>query len=136
MTKPLVMAAITAALFNSNLALADSETEAMKQQLDALKSEYGQAIKALEDRLLKAEQSAQQANEQTQELAVKVEQSNASRPVSSGQNSFNPAISLVLDGRFASFDNNPEDYEIPGFALGNEAGLGEKAFRWAIVNSL
>lgn len=128
MNKPLVMAAITAALFNSNLALADSETEAMKQQLDALKKEYGQAIKALEDRLSKAEQSAQQANEQTQELAVKVEQSNASRPVSSGQNSFNPAISLVLDGRFASFDNNPEDYEIPGFALGNEAGLGEKGF--------
>ena len=129
MTKPLVMAAITAALFNSNLALADSETEAMKQQLDALKSEYGQAIKALEDRLLKAEQSAQQANDQAQELAVKVEKSNSSRPASSsGQGSFNPAISLILDGRFASFDNDPENYEIPGFALGNEAGLREKGF--------
>ena len=128
MTKPLVMAAITAALLNSSPALADSETEAMKQQLDALKKEYGQAIKALEDRLLKAEQSAQQANDQAQELAIKVEQSKASQPVSSGQNSFNPAISLILDGRFASFDNDPEDYEIPGFALGNEAGLREKGF--------
>ncbi len=128
MGQPLLMAAITAALLHSNLALADSETEAMKQQLDALKKEYGQAIKALEDRLLKAEQSAKQANNQTQELAAKVEQSKASGPTASGQNSFNPAISLILDGGFASFDNNPEGYEIPGFALGNEAGLGEKGF--------
>ena len=130
MTKPLVMAAITAALFNSSLVFADSETEAIKQQLDALKNEYGLAIKALEDRLLKAEKSAQQANSQAQELAVKLEESQASRPAPAAarQNSFNPAISLILDGRFASFDNDPEDYEIPGFALGNEAGLGEKGF--------
>ena len=130
MTKPLVMAAITAALFNSSLVFADSETEAIKQQLDALKNQYGQAIKALEDRLLKAEKSAQQANDQAQKLAVKLEESQASRPAPTParQNSFNPAISLILDGRFASFDNDPEDYEIPGFALGNEAGLGEKGF--------
>ena len=130
MTKPLVMAAITAALFNSSLVFADSETEAIKQQLDALKNQYGQAIKALEDRLLKAEKSAQQANDQAQKLAVKLEESQASRPVPTParQNSFNPAISLILDGRFASIDNDPEDYEIPGFALGNEAGLGEKGF--------
>jgi hypothetical protein len=104
----------------------------MKQQLDALKKEYGQAIKALEDRLLKAEQSTQQATNQTQELAVKLEESKASRPASTSaparQNNFNPAISLILDGRFASFDNDPEDYELPGFALGGEAGLVDKGF--------
>jgi hypothetical protein len=130
MIKPLVMAAITAALFNSSLVFADSETEAIKQQLDALKNQYGQAIKALEERLLKAEKSAQQANDQTQKLAVKLEESKVSRPASTSaaQNGFNPAISLILDGRFASFDNDSEEYELPGFALGNEAGLGEKGF--------
>lgn len=42
--------------------------------------------------------------------------------------SFNPDISLILDGRYAHFQNNPEDYELPGFQLGGEAGLGEDGF--------
>ena len=41
-------------------------------------------------------------------------------------NNFNPAISLILDGRYANLDNDPEGYELPGFALGGEAGVGEK----------
>ncbi|MEK7286436.1 MAG: hypothetical protein AAB035_03960 [Nitrospirota bacterium] len=41
-------------------------------------------------------------------------------------NSFNPAMSLILDGRYANFNNNPEAYTLPGFALGGESGLGEE----------
>ncbi|MBL4820699.1 MAG: outer membrane beta-barrel protein, partial [Gammaproteobacteria bacterium] len=104
----------------------DSETAAIKQQLEALKNHYGQAIAALEQRLLKAEKNAQQANYRADQIETKLAQSNRSSTPPSGTNSFNPAISLILDGRFASFDNNPEDYELPGFALGNEAGLGQK----------
>ncbi|MET0043227.1 MAG: TonB-dependent receptor [Candidatus Thiodiazotropha sp. 6PLUC3] len=40
---------------------------------------------------------------------------------------FNPDISLILDGRFTSFDNETE-YELPGFMLGGEAGRGEEGF--------
>ncbi len=52
---------------------------------------------------------------------------------SSGQqrvtdNAFNPAISVILDGRYGSFSNDPEDYELPGFQLGGEAGPGEEGF--------
>jgi hypothetical protein len=43
-------------------------------------------------------------------------------------NAFNPAISVILDGRYTNFDNDPEEYELPGFQLGGEAGLGEKGF--------
>jgi hypothetical protein len=39
--------------------------------------------------------------------------------------SFNPEISLILDGRFTSY-NNETDYELPGFMLGGEAGRGEE----------
>ncbi len=35
---------------------------------------------------------------------------------------------MILDGRYADFDNDPGAYELPGFALGNESGLGEKGF--------
>lgn len=40
-------------------------------------------------------------------------------------NSFNPAISLILDGRYADHHNR---FELPGFQLGGEAGLPEKGF--------
>ena len=42
--------------------------------------------------------------------------------------SFNPKISLILEGQYASYDNNPEDYSIPGFQLGGEAGLAAEGF--------
>jgi len=39
------------------------------------------------------------------------------------QASFNPDISLTLDGRYGSYSNT-SDYEIPGFMLGGEASRG------------
>ena len=36
-------------------------------------------------------------------------------------NSFNPAISVILDGGYANYEGDPEDYELAGFALGGEA---------------
>lgn len=49
--------------------------------------------------------------------------SNAQSPGVVTGNEFNPAISLILDGRAAVYSNNPQDYEISGFLLGEEAGL-------------
>ena len=43
-------------------------------------------------------------------------------------NGYNPAISVILDGAYISYDNNPEDYALPGFALGGEAGLASEGF--------
>ncbi|MCW9013683.1 MAG: hypothetical protein OQL06_07855 [Gammaproteobacteria bacterium] len=43
-------------------------------------------------------------------------------------NAFNPAISIILDGRYANFDDNSEGYHLPGFQLGGEAGVGETGF--------
>ncbi|WP_455196863.1 hypothetical protein [Kaarinaea lacus] len=40
-------------------------------------------------------------------------------------NEFNPAISLVLEGRYADYT---EEFELPGFQLGGEAGIYEKGF--------
>jgi hypothetical protein len=43
-------------------------------------------------------------------------------------NLFNPAISVIIDGVYASYKNNPEDYQLPGFALGGEAELSPEGF--------
>ena len=41
-------------------------------------------------------------------------------------NEFNPAISLILDGRYTSIDNS--ELTLPGFQLGGEAGLPDNGF--------
>lgn len=46
---------------------------------------------------------------------------------SAQQASFNPDISLTLDGRYGSYSNET-DYELPGFMLGGEASRGELGF--------
>ncbi len=43
-------------------------------------------------------------------------------------NQFNPALSVILDGGYASYDADPEDYELAGFALGGEAELDGSGF--------
>lgn len=45
----------------------------------------------------------------------------------STQSSFNPDISLIMDGRYATASNT-SDYALPGFMLGGEAGRGDEGF--------
>ncbi|HEY9202668.1 MAG TPA: hypothetical protein VIQ81_13830, partial [Gammaproteobacteria bacterium] len=52
----------------------------------------------------------------------------AQNTLASTANAFNPAISLTLDGRYVSYDNDSE-YELPGFMLGGEAGRNEQGFQ-------
>lgn len=126
MRQILLKAVIAVTLLNPGQVFAGTETEAIKKQLESLKQEYGQAILALEARLLKTELALQQANQRTQAVAVQLEQSKPTAKAARRDNNFNPAVSLILDGRYASFDNDPEHYELPGFAKGNEAGLGAR----------
>jgi hypothetical protein len=43
--------------------------------------------------------------------------------------SFNPAISLILNGTMSNFSKDPSTYALPGFALGEETGPGEEGLR-------
>ncbi len=45
-----------------------------------------------------------------------------------GSTSFNPDLSLILDGRYASLAEDPATYALPGFQLSGEAGPGERGF--------
>jgi hypothetical protein len=50
-----------------------------------------------------------------------------SSAVAAQQVSFNPDISLTLDGRYGNY-SNISDYELPGFMLGGEASRSEQGF--------
>ncbi len=93
-------------------AWAESTAE-LKQQIEQLKKDNAAQIQALESRIEAAENNA------------------VSQPATSTtakQNSFNPAISLILNGSYSSYSQNPDDYTLPGFALGTEAGLEKEGF--------
>jgi len=66
-----------------------------------------------------------------QEIDDLKKQLNANQAPSSSQADFNPAISLILMGTAASFDNNPEDYAIPGVTLPEETDPGKEGFSLA-----
>ncbi len=79
--------------------------------------------------VLAAEQS--QLDTLRQEVdELKQQVSTGQTPVSN-QAGFNPAISLILMGRYASFDNNPENYAIPGATLAEETDPGLEGFSLA-----
>jgi len=48
-------------------------------------------------------------------------------PSLAADNSLNPAISLILDGRYTAYGNDSE-YALPGFLLGGEAGRETEGF--------
>jgi hypothetical protein len=55
---------------------------------------------------------------------------NSEKPQRVTENSFNPAISLILIGGYTDIDQDHEEgeLELPGFQLGGEAGLPEQGF--------
>jgi hypothetical protein len=43
-------------------------------------------------------------------------------------NAFNPALSLILDGKYTNYSRDPRDYQISGMLLGDEAGPPPRGF--------
>ena len=82
------------------------DQQQLKQQLDQLQHDYDQRLSRIEERLKETQKATR-----TQKA-----------------NTFNPGISLILNGTFSSYENDPDNYQLPGFALSNEAGLGAEGF--------
>jgi hypothetical protein len=104
------------------------ELAEIRRQMEELREAYESQIKALEERLERAEALAE---ENRSELAQD-DRKASSRPAGGRGaltvNDFNPAISFVLQGSVNSYSKDPEDYALPGFQLGGEAGLAAEGF--------
>ncbi len=115
-------------------AVANEDIDQLRRQLEQLKQDYESRIEALEKRLLEAEQSQQKlkqkvsAQQPVTEPQVAPTQPPAQATAMRSDRSFNPAISLILDGRYSDFSQDPEQYSLAGFQLGGEAGPGEQGF--------
>jgi len=133
-------------------AAGDPDLAALRQQVEQMRTDYEARIRQLEQRLDHAERSAAAAHaaatdagkraddaqrlaqaadtsaEQAQSDAADAQQASedaATAPTSGfadAVNRFNPAISMVLQGTATRYANNPDDWRLPGFQLGDETG--------------
>lgn len=138
--------ALSIALALSTPAYAQSpELAELREEIKRMKQEYENRIRVLEERLQSVEASKATTPERAGQGVVAETATGPSLdrgprlgPVGEAaphagatttSNGFNPAISLILDGKLASLSKDPATYALPGFALGEETGPGDKGFR-------
>jgi hypothetical protein len=110
------------------LAQPESQIELLRAEIRAMRTEYEARIADLETRL----EATVAANEAR---LVEVEKAASAPPATPGiaapspetvtvarDSSFNPAIGVTFQGQAWAYDNDPEDFFIPGFPFGGEAG--------------
>lgn len=112
---------IFTAITNQNaFAVESREYEELKREIKTLERKYQDKIEDLENKVseLETESKADQVNLKND--------SPASAYKSIFSNQFNPAIGLVLNGRYSQFSS--ESSEIAGFAIGEEGERGDEGF--------
>lgn len=97
-------------------AASDSDTQAILKEIRALKQSYESQITRLEKRIRELEKSRAA---QTAKSAAPATSGRAVR-----DNSFNPSISVILNGRASSFSSSTS--EIAGFGIGEEGERGKE----------
>ncbi len=92
------------------------DVQQLKTQLLALKKEYEQRIRLLESRLDELEQRQQTMVTESPDTPVQT---------SEAANAFNPAIGLIMNGRYQAISNPESPGDPIGFALPAEGGVGD-----------
>jgi hypothetical protein len=137
-------------LFSSVARAAPAAPDTSLQQLEAqiaeLRQSYEARLQSLESRLAELQQTQQArqadapapAQPPAQKTALPATPSNApssgaglagAAPAATNT-AFNPAISLILNGRYAHLSRDPADYRLQGFLpSGDEVGPGERGLR-------
>ncbi|MEQ1929200.1 MAG: hypothetical protein ABL957_01530 [Parvularculaceae bacterium] len=143
MTAVFAESAISAASAQTpNAEAAQAEISALREEMEDLRADYEARIEAMEARLKRAEEAAAippgavagptpapdtaaaAAPIGTPVAVAQIAQQAASVPA----NTYNPGISVVLNGGFAAYESNPDTARIPGFPLDEEAGLDPEGF--------
>ena len=111
-----------------------SELSELRAELDAMKSSYQMQLSALEARVAQLEAQLAAAPSAAPSAAPEVPAPVAAMAPSppsggGGQNAFNPAVSVILGGRYAQLSEDPAAYRIAGFIpAGEGVGPGPRGF--------
>ena len=114
-------------------AASGDELTDIRRQMETLQKQYEARLKELEARLDQAEALAHQNQKELSgvKTAPPVAAATTSpEPAAAGTpaagNAFNPALSVILQGSVNSYSENPDNYALPGFQLGEEGGLASE----------
>ncbi len=123
MSKKLLLAASAVAILGVSPAYAASDAE-----LNALRAEIQSMRQAYESKIEQLESKVQNLEAKTQANAEKAEQAQNTVPATAQRsvkdNSFNPGIGVILNGKYNNFSE--QDGDIAGFALGEEGERGKE----------
>ena len=127
MSKSIMHVALAAVLFLpvGGFAAESAELAEIKRMIEEMKQQYESRIRELEERVKEAESRAATAEStavKTKTKVAEVEEKIEAKP-RTGDNSYNPAISLVLQGGWIDYSEDPDDFQLQGLPLGGEAGL-------------
>jgi hypothetical protein len=117
----------------------ESELGKIRDEIKQMRGAYEKRIQELEKRLSDAESKvgkAEVAATQAQSTASKAEQNSAKAETAassaanrSGENAFNPAVSLILQGTYGNTSQDPKTYQITGFVpSGGEVAPPKRSF--------
>lgn len=127
MSRKLLLAASTVAILNGSSAYAasDADLDALRVEIASIKQAYESKIEQLENKI----QSLEDRQGTTFVKAPATEPAAARNiPATSktqvNDNSFNPEIGVILQGRYQSFSEGQS--ELAGFAIGEEAERGKE----------
>ena len=112
MSRTLLGLAVALALITPAYAQSPDLVE-LREEIKRMKQDYENRIRLLEERLQNVESS-----ETLRSNPLPTETATARAGGKTTSNAFNPAISLILDGKFASLSKDPSTYALPGFARG------------------
>ncbi len=116
-------AVLAVGMFAAQSAIAqESDMAAIRRQVEAMKADYESKIRELERRLVKTEATATQA-------ATTAAKNAPAASETKNANSFNPQVSVVLNGGYSHFQDAPAGRaRIPGFVSAPEYSLGNRGF--------
>lgn len=98
------------------------DIDQLRRELSALKQQYEHHVQTLEARLAELEQAPPAA------AASAAPSAGAASAAASATRAFNPALSVILNGRYGAYSRDPDDRELAGFQAGGEAGLADEGF--------
>ena len=131
MSKKLLLAASAVAILSASpsYAASDADLNALRAEIQAMRQAYESKIQKLEKKVETLE--TRQSKTASRVTAIEPSAGGVAPPPATAKrriadNSFNPEIGVILQGKYQSFSE--KEGEFAGFAVGEEAERGEEGF--------
>lgn len=121
-------------LASSAWAADSADVTQLRRQIDEIRQQYEARLKALEDKLDQVQKQQAAASDAPTNAAASAPNTTTANDTggaaaSGGGGGFNPSVSVILSGTYASLSKDPGTWRLSGFVpSGDEVGPGKRGF--------